>query len=196
MPVCAGAGLCGCGCGCGWPWKTPGWPVPFPNLERAAEAEKIQAQLNILEWHMASNTAILSSPTKPLHNQLSKTTISQPAPNQNNPFMSGGGQGNLSNKSQPACHPMFATQPQDRNHKEEVKVIRNSIALYPLQPATEEGQAAYREQMNTWHQQNRNVQPTRTTGFPICPGGAYLGSGKCYKCGVTGHRGTACESKT
>ena len=98
--------------------------------ERAAEAEKIQVQLNILEWRTASNTAIFCSLTKPLRDQLRKTTISQLAPNQNNPFTSGGGQGSLFNQNQPACCSMFTTQPQDRNHEEEVKVIRNSIALY------------------------------------------------------------------
>ena len=137
----------------------------------------------------------MSSPTKPLCDQLSKTTISQPAPNWNNPFAGGGGQGNLFNQGQQASRLMSVTQPSDRNHEEEVKAIRNSIALYPLQLPTEEGWLAYREQMNTWHQRNGDSQPTRTTGFPLHPGGAYPGLGECYKCEITGHRGTACDSK-
>ena len=41
--------------------------------EKVAEAEKIQAQLNMLEQCTANNTALLNSPTKSIHNQLSKT---------------------------------------------------------------------------------------------------------------------------
>ena len=162
--------------------------------ERMAEAEKIQTQLNMLEQRTANNTALLNSPTKSICDQLSKTTISQ-NPSQSNPFASGGRQGNLFNSNQQVRRTMFNTQPPQRNHEEEVKAIKNSIALYPLQPMTEEGRAVYWEQMNTWHQRNGDIQPTRITGFPLCPGGALPGSGKCYKCRVTGHRGTACDSK-
>ena len=148
----------------------------------------------MLERRTASNTALLNLPTKAIHEQLNKTTISQPNSNQSNPFVSRGSQGNLFNSNHPVCHPAFNAQPQQRNHEEEVKAIRNSIALYPLQPMMEEGRTAYQEQMNTWCQQNGDIQPTRITGIPLCPGGAYPGSGECYKCGITGHRGTACES--
>ena len=113
--------------------------------------------------------------------------------NQNNPFGSGGGQGNLFNQGQPNRRPMFTPQPQQRNLEEETKIIKDSIALYPLQPITEEGLKVYREQMNAWHQRNGNVQPTKTTGFPLRPGGAQPGSGECYKCGITGHRGLDCN---
>lgn len=65
-----------------------------------------------------------------------------------------------------------------------------------MQPATEEGQAAYCEQMNTWHQRNGNAQPTKNTGFPLHPGGAQPGLGKCYKCGIAGHQRATCDSKT
>ena len=79
--------------------------------EKVAEAEKIQAQLNMLEQCTANNMALLNLPTKSIRDQLSKTNISQPNPNQSNPFVSGGGQGNLCNSRQPVCRPAFNAQP-------------------------------------------------------------------------------------
>ena len=165
--------------------------------ERAAETEKFQAQITLLEQCTASNAVLLNSPTKPIRNHLSRTTISQPATIRTNPFSgNNGSQGNLF--STPPCHftPITQAKPiQQHTTGDEVKMIQNSITLYPMQPLTEEGLAAYCEQINTWHQRNGNAKPTRDTGFPLCPGGAQPGLNKCYKCGMTGHLGRACISK-
>ena len=54
----------------------------------------------------------------------------------------------------------------------------------------------YCKQMNTWLQNNGDVLLTKKTGFPLCPAGAQLGSGECFRCGLVGHHQGACESKS
>ena len=108
------------------------------HKERAAAAEKITTQLTILEWCTASNTALLNSPMKLICNHLDRTTISKPVTTGTDPFASNNSsQGNLFNA--PSQRTIFPTQSK-LTPEEEVKVIRDSIALYPLQPMTGDGQ--------------------------------------------------------
>lgn len=97
--------------------------------EETAKEEKVQVQLSLLEQCTADNTVILNSPTKPIHNHLNKTTISQPLPIRANPFVGrAGGQGNLF--ATPTRHPVFAAQPkpaQQHPLEDKIKTIRDSI---------------------------------------------------------------------
>ena len=162
------------------------------HKERAAAPEKITTQLTILEWCTASNMVLLNSPTKLICDHLDRTKISQPVTTRADSFTSNNGnQSNLFNT--PSQCTIFPTQSK-LTPEEEVKVIRDSIALYPLQPMMEDGQITYDSQMNMWFQKNGHAKPTRKTGFPLCPGGAPPGSGKCYKCGIMGHWGVVCTS--
>ena len=153
------------------------------------EADKIQSQLKFLGQCTASNTALLNLPTKLIHDQFSRTTISQQVFSGVDPFSTNmGGQGKIFNtptRCSAATRQTGMTQP--HNLKEETRSIRVSIALYPMQPATEKGWAMYHKQMNTWLQNNGDVLLTKKTGFPLCPGGAQLGSGECFRCGLVGH---------
>ena len=88
---------------------------------------------------------------------------------------------------------LFPTQSKP-TPEEEVKVIRDSIALYPLQPMTGDSQITYDSQMNTWFQKNSHAKLTRKMGFPLHPGGAPPVSGECYKCGIVGHWGVVYTS--
>ena len=167
------------------------------HRERMAEEDRIQSQFKVLEQCTASNMAILNSPTKAIHDQFNRTTISQPMPSRVDLFSTPtGGQGNIFNI--PACCPPVAAQmgtAQPCNPKEEVKMIGDSIVLYPIQPATDEGQAMYCGQMHMWFERNGDILPTKNMGFPLCPGGAQLGSGECFRCGELGHHRGACQSK-
>ena len=99
-----------------------------------------------------------------------------------------GGQGKIFNtptRCSAATRQTGMTQP--HNLEEETRSIRVSIALYPMQPATEKGWEMYHKQMNTWLQKNGDILPTKKTRFPLCPGGAQPGSGECFRCGLVGH---------
>ena len=124
-----------------------------------AEADRIQSQFKVLEQHTVSNMAILNSPTKAIHDQFNRTMILQPTPSRVDPFSTPtGGQGNIFNV--PARHPPVAAQTvtaQPHNPEEEVKTIGDSIVLYPIQPATDEGWAMYRGQMHMWCERNGNI---------------------------------------
>ena len=129
--------------------------------------------------------ALLNSPMKLICDHLDKTTISQPVTTGADPFTSNNSnQGNLFNA--PSQCTLFPTQSKP-TPEEEVKVIRDSIALYPLQPMTGDSQITYDSQMNAWFQKNSHAKPTRKMGFPLHPGGAPPVSGECYKCGIVGH---------
>ena len=72
-------------------------------------------------------------------------------------------------------------------------ILKASLALYPVQPETQEGEATYLEQLRTWRRLNGENPVSKTTGFPLCPGGAPPGSRECYGCGRTGHRHIDCQ---
>ena len=159
--------------------------------EKAASDARVNADINLLKQRTAQATiANINSPTKVIRTQLANTSIaqqqaSQQPQTQNDPFGStNGGTGNLFNV-RPARPP--ATE-------SEKATVRASITLYPCQPETPEGEAAYLNQLRTWRQTNGDSNVSKTTGFPLRPGGAMPGSGECYNCGRTGHRRIDCQT--
>src|SRR6202522_1235880 len=153
------------------------------HKEKAANDAQMKADITLLKQRTAgANIGIFNSPTKAIRSQLANTAISQqPAgrPTQGEPFggQSGGG-GNLFNTRPPRPPATEA----------EKTTLRTSLALYPIQLETPEGNATYLEQLRTWRQVNGDNPTSRVTGFPLRPGGAPPGSGECYNCGKTGHR--------
>ena len=98
----------------------------------------------------------INSPTKAIHTQLASTAISQQPTSQtaqNNLFgNTGGGGGNLFN-TRPARPP--ATE-------EEKTTLKTSLSLYPIQPETPEGEAAYLDQLRTWQRTNGDNNVTKS----------------------------------
>ena len=113
--------------------------------EKAASDAQMKADINLLKQHTAAATVgSLNLPTKAIRTQLANTTISQQPttnPVQSSVFSSsGGGGGNL-----------FGTRAVRPPATEAEKVIlRASLALYPIQPETREGNAAYFDQLRAW----------------------------------------------
>lgn len=57
-----------------------------------------------------------------------------------------------------------------------------------MQSNDQEGRAAWNEQRCVWKTQfGENAKVTPRTRYPLCPGGAPLFSGECYRCGKMGH---------
>jgi hypothetical protein len=159
--------------------------------ETTNQSNQVNANLKLLNQRTAGIPfANVNSPTREIRTQLASTTIAQQPPNRaapNNPFnSSGGGGGNLFNV-RPARPPVTEA---------EKITIRASIALYSIQPETPEGEAAYFEQLRAWRRINGDGPASKTTGFPLRPGGAPPGSGECYGCGKTGHRRMDCQASS
>jgi hypothetical protein len=159
--------------------------------EKAASDAQVKADINFLKQRTAAAaTTTLNSPTKAIRTQLANTAISQPANRttqlvtQGDPFGSaGGGGGNLfSNRS--------ARPPATEAEKSTLKA---SLELYPIQPETPEGEVAYLDQLRAWRRLNGESHVSKSTGFPLRPGGGPPGSGECYNCGRTGHRRIHCQ---
>jgi hypothetical protein len=157
--------------------------------EKMAHEAQIKADISFLKQRTANAATIgnVNSPTKAIQTQLASTAISQPTSNrppQGDPFGNpGGGGGNLFGAR--AARPP-ATE-------EEKAALKASLALYPTQPDTNEGEAAYLDQLRAWRRVNGESHVSRTTGFPLRPGGAPPGSGECYNCRRTGHRRIDCQ---
>ena len=158
--------------------------------DKAASEARVNADIKLLIQRTggANNRGNVppNSPTKAIRSQLANTTISQPQVDratQSNQFSSiGGNSGNLFNTRAPRPPATEA----------EKAILRSSLALYPLQPETPEGETAYLEQLRTWRRINGDNHVTKSTGFPLRPGGAPPGSGECYNCGRAGHRRIDC----
>ena len=136
------------------------------HKEKAANEARVNADINFLKQRTA-HAAIgsINSPTKAIRSQLARTAISQQPASQTvqvqapgNPFgsVSGGG-GNLFN----------VRTPQPPATEAEKATLRASLAKYPIQPETLEGETAYRDQLRAWRQLNGDSHVSKTTGFPL-----------------------------
>jgi hypothetical protein len=156
---------------------------------KAASDAQMRADINLLKQRTAGAAiGIQNSPTKAIRTQLANTAIAQQPDShatQGDPFGSpGGGGGNL-----------FGTRPVRPPATEaEKSTLKASMALYPLQPETPEGEMAYLEQLRAWRRLNGDNHVSKSTGFPLRPGGAQPASGECYGCGKTGHRRIDCQA--
>jgi hypothetical protein len=157
------------------------------HKEKVASEAQMKADISLLKQRTAGVAmGNVNSPTKAIRTQLASTAISQQMGNrQGDPFGgSGGGGGNL----------FGARMVRPPATEAEKAALRTSLALYPCQPDTQEGEAAYLDQLRAWRRVNGENHISKTTGFPLRPGGAPPGSGECYNCGHTGHRRIDCRA--
>lgn len=157
--------------------------------EKTAYDAQVKADINLLKQRTATATlGSLNSPTKAIRTQLASTAISQQPTSQavqGDLFGGlGGGGGNL----------FTPRQPRPPATEAEKATLKASLALYPMQPETPDGEAKYLEQLRTWRRINGDNHISKATGFPLRPGGALPASGECYGCGRTGHRRIDCQA--
>jgi len=138
-------------------------PPPTVPLSPMSNANNAMQSMTIRNARAAPATTINATP----HATTANT----------NPFTnSGGGQGNLFHRPPPTITNA------DRD------ALCQSLAFYPLQPNTLEGNRAWLAQLRDWRTKHGEGPITPATGFPLRPGGAAPGSGECFGCGFVGHR--------
>ena len=114
------------------------------HRKKMANNAKIKADISFLkQCAAAGTTGNVSSPTEAIRAQLANTTITQQPINhmpQGDMFSGSSGRGgNLFPK--PACP--LATEA-------EKATLKANLELYPIQPATPKGEAAYLDQLRAW----------------------------------------------
>ena len=136
------------------------------HKEKATKDAKVDAEINLLMQRTASATmGNLNSPTKAIRAQLASTTISQQPIGQSN-------QGDIFGGTNGGGGNLFGNRtPRPPATDAEKATLKASIALYPIQPETPDGEAAYFEQLRAWRRTNGNNPVSKTTGFPLRPGG-------------------------
>ena len=160
--------------------------------DKAASEARVNADINFLKQRAATGANFIAgsvdSPTKAIRTQLASTAISQQPMNRTahgDLFgNTGGGGGNLFN----------ARPPRPPATEAEKATLRANLATYPMQPENPDGMAAYLDQLRTWRNINGSSNVSKSTGFPLRPGGAPPGSGECYNCGIAGHRRIECQA--
>ena len=145
------------------------WEGVRKHREKMANNVKIKVDISFLKQRAAAGTTgNVSPPTKAIRAQLANTTITQQPishmPQGDMFSSSSGGGGNLFPKPE---HPP-ATEA-------EKATLKANLELYPIQPATPEGEAAYLDQLRAGRRTNGPNHVTKTTGFRLQPGGA------CYE---------------
>jgi hypothetical protein len=161
------------------------------HKEKAACDAQFKADISLLKQRTAGanmGNVQANSPTKAIRTQLANTAISQQPrgrPTQSNPF---------NNTSGGVCNLFSARTPRPPATEAEKATLQASLTLYPSQPDMQEGDTAYRKQLRSWRRINGENPVSKTTGFPLRPGGAPPGSSECYNCGRTGHRRINCQT--
>ena len=124
--------------------------------------------------------AVITSPQMPAYQQAT-------APQQNLFSSQLGGKGNL--PFQQPTRPRYIPTEASRAK------VPGRLGEYPMQPPTEEGRAKYRKQCQDWIEKyTEHQRVTEETGFPVTPGTAQPGSGKCYVCGRISHESRNCPA--
>jgi len=62
--------------------------------------------------------------------------------------------------------------------------MEERISRMPHRPNTPAGQIAYANDILAWNRCYADLQVTVTTGYPLTPGTAPVGSGDCWGCGL------------
>lgn len=170
------------------------------GVKKMREARKMKDNIENLQKLISANhrqPKPPDTPTTAIRMQLSRTTLSapsqppqalsQPARSQDTFCAAGGGRGNLFNTNRNSQPPKSPPTEADRAE------VRRALAEWPMQPATTEGKWAWLEQCQAWiAKHGKRALVTQTTGFPVQPGGAPVGSGECYRCARTGHMARLC----
>ncbi|GLB38088.1 hypothetical protein LshimejAT787_0411390 [Lyophyllum shimeji] len=90
--------------------------------------------------------------------------------------------------SQPPNAGMFPTRTPAQRWAD---VVSFALIIHPDTPA---GRALYEAQVNEWARKHGNRGPNESRPYPLSPGSCPVGSGECWTCGYTGHRGDSCSA--
>ena len=168
------------------------------HKEKTTNEAQMRADINLLKQRTAGTViGTVNSPTRAIRTQLANATISQQPTTravQSDPFSRGGGGGGNLFSGGGGGNPFGARAARPPATEAEKATLRTSLTLYPIQPETPEGEATYLNQLRAWRQANGEAHVTKSTGFPLRPGGAPPSSGECYNCGKTGHRRIDCQA--
>ena len=139
-----------------------------------------------------------ASPTAPLRQQMSSFNIGNPTPSHgqqlpttNNPFIStSGGQGNLFYPTQTRPPTQTNNTPRPPATLADRTALLACIQKYPHHPDTDAGRQAHQAQQADWARTHGlTAYVTESTPYPLRPGTLPVGSGECFTCGLSGHRG-------
>ncbi|KDR76749.1 hypothetical protein GALMADRAFT_139637 [Galerina marginata CBS 339.88] len=167
-------------------WETFCEAVRKVSMTELKEKLEIEEEQRAIQSTITRLEQLQQSPTRGIREAMGAMSLGRPVPAPRFSIQ------HVAPALPSAVAPVVSPAPQYRPDAERlVDVVRLALPIHPKTPA---GKIAYQAQVADWNARNTGRSVNEMRPYPLSPGTSPVASGECWKCGHTGHLGTACPS--